>query len=187
MGTPDKTISVIIPNFNGREYIHALLAALYGQTRPPDEILVVDDASTDDSISVISSFDDTRSIINLIRNETNMGVCASVNTGIQYSSSGYIFLSAVDHLIAPTALEDLEDALKRHPVAGLSFGQTGWYALEAIQRHPYVVSGRYPFPNGNKSVEVYFNRFYDTSIEHYYSPEEICQLFKREFNHIQPY
>jgi glycosyltransferase involved in cell wall biosynthesis len=52
------TLSVLVPGYNHAHYIGVALAAFADQTRAPDEIPVLDDASTDDSLAVSESFQD---------------------------------------------------------------------------------------------------------------------------------
>ncbi|WP_439614677.1 glycosyltransferase family 2 protein, partial [Reyranella sp.] len=53
---PARTISVILPNRNHAHYLPRALGALARQSRPADEVIVIDDASSDDSIAVVESW-----------------------------------------------------------------------------------------------------------------------------------
>ena len=50
-------ISVIIPNYNHAPFLEERIRSILAQTRRPDEIIFLDDASTDDSLAVVSAFD----------------------------------------------------------------------------------------------------------------------------------
>lgn len=84
-------VSIIIPNYNGEKYIANCLDSLKDQSFDDlgnSEIIVVDDCSTDSSISIIKKFKDVK----LIQNLVNSGFARSVNQGIRTSSGQYCLL-----------------------------------------------------------------------------------------------
>jgi len=74
-------VTAVVPHWNRRDLLQTLLANLGEQTRPFDEVIVVDNGSTDDSVSVAE-----RSGARIVRLERNLGFAAAVNRGIQASS-----------------------------------------------------------------------------------------------------
>jgi glycosyltransferase involved in cell wall biosynthesis len=87
-------ISVIIPSFNHGKYIVKALESVIQQSHPVDEILVVDDASTDDTCQIIK---DKFPNVRLLINKTNQGPSYSRNYGIESSTGDFItFLDADD-------------------------------------------------------------------------------------------
>ncbi len=84
-----ETISVIIPTYNGIGYIADCLDSLRKQLRKPDEIIVVDDGSTDGGASMV---DERYSEVDCIRLESNRGFAAAVNVGIRRATGTYIAL-----------------------------------------------------------------------------------------------
>jgi len=87
------TISVVIPAYNAAEYIGRAIDSVLAQTRRPDEIIVVDDGSTDDTASIVETYG---SQVRLIRQE-NTGVSAARNTGIDAATGEWIaFLDGDD-------------------------------------------------------------------------------------------
>ncbi len=74
--------SVVIPNYNGIEYIEACLRAMRSQSLPPDRVIVVDNGSTDGSAELVrEQFPE----VELVCLGTNTGFCGAVNTGIRMS------------------------------------------------------------------------------------------------------
>ena len=79
--TSRPTLSVVLPNYNHGDVIARALEALLHQERRPDEIVVVDDASTDDSRDVIARFAARSASIRVLVNEQNQGVIAALIRG----------------------------------------------------------------------------------------------------------
>ncbi|TVM04110.1 MAG: glycosyltransferase family 2 protein [Candidatus Brocadia sp. WS118] len=108
-------ISVIIPNFNGRPFLEACLHSLSRQTYAHFETLLVDDASTDESLSfVLAHYPGTR-IISL---KKNVGFASAVNEGIQQAKGQYIALLNNDTEVDENWLMELHHALESHREAG---------------------------------------------------------------------
>ena len=80
-------VSVIIPNWNRAGLLDAALACLRRQTRPADEILVVDNGSGDESIDVA-----VRAGVRVIELRENSGFCRAVNEGIRAASGDWIVI-----------------------------------------------------------------------------------------------
>ena len=95
MSASGDRISAIIPAFNRRSEILRAIASCLGQTRPPDEILVIDDASTDGTADAVRALQDSRII--LLRHARNRGAAAARNTGIEAATGEWIaFLDSDD-------------------------------------------------------------------------------------------
>jgi len=94
MTRKDTSIAVVMPNYNHGEALQSSLKAIVSQTSPPDEIIIVDDGSTDHSVSVIEQFAEEHDNIRLIGNPENRGVQRSVLRGLQASTSEYIILAS---------------------------------------------------------------------------------------------
>ena len=111
------TIAAILPVFNGERYVRQAVESVLGQTRPPEEILVVDDGSTDGTAGILASFGDR---IRAIRTE-NRGVASARNAGARAARSTYAaFLDADDAWEAEAIAIDA-DAARRNPEAVLFF------------------------------------------------------------------
>jgi glycosyltransferase involved in cell wall biosynthesis len=83
-------VSLIIPNFNNAKFIGQCLESALKQTRPFDEIIVVDDASTDDSVAIIEQIRGTAKHLRLITLSRREGVSAARNRAIQAAASPFI-------------------------------------------------------------------------------------------------
>ncbi|MBT9142010.1 MAG: putative glycosyltransferase EpsJ [Dehalococcoidia bacterium] len=130
MGEP--TLSIIMPNYNHAHFVGEALEAILAQSFRPLEVIVVDDGSTDNSISVIDQFAKRDPIVRLLKNDKNMGVEFSVNRGLEHSSGSYLYFPAADDRVMLGFFEKSMKLLAEYPQAGLSFsesailcGQTG--------------------------------------------------------------
>jgi glycosyltransferase involved in cell wall biosynthesis len=116
---PLPSISVIIPNYNHAHRLPQSFEALLGQSVKPDEIIVVDDASTDNSVEVISEFAKKDPSFKLIRNEKNLGAQRSSLKGLEYATSDYIIFNGADDYLLPGFFEKTLTLLSKHPEAGV--------------------------------------------------------------------
>lgn len=109
-------ISAVVCNYNGREHLPPCLAALRAQTRALDEVLVVDNASTDGSRDVAAREMPQARIVALERND---GPCPARNRGLELARNGWVLLVDNDAVLAPDVLEKLERAALARPDAAL--------------------------------------------------------------------
>lgn len=96
-------VSVIIPAFNAAGWLPSAVASVLAQTRPADELVIVDDGSTDSTAAVARSFG---GITRLVSRE-NGGLAAARNTGAAATSGDWLLFLDADDTLVPTALESL--------------------------------------------------------------------------------
>ena len=104
------TVSVIIPTYNRAGRISRSIDSVLGQTLEDLELLVVDDASDDDTEAVVTAYDDDR--VTYIRHETNRGGSAARNTGIDRATGRYVAFLDSDDEFYPTKLERQVETLE---------------------------------------------------------------------------
>jgi GT2 family glycosyltransferase len=108
-------ISVIIPNYNGSRFLKACLSSLKEQTYTDFEIILVDDASNDDSLPFVQTcYPDTR----IIALKKNVGFASAVNEGIRQANGQYIALLNNDTETDKNWLMELNRALESHEDVG---------------------------------------------------------------------
>ena len=100
-------ISVVIPAYNAAHFLPRCLESVYAQTLQPDEVIVVDDGSTDNTAAVATELGAK------VVSRPNGGLSAARNTGIQNASSEWIALLDADDMWAPEKLE--RQATRVHP------------------------------------------------------------------------
>jgi glycosyltransferase involved in cell wall biosynthesis len=117
-----SSISVVIPNYNHGEYIGAQLDALTAQSVLPLEVIVVEDASTDDSARILEEYARLHPLVRLIRHDRNQGVNAALTTGLEACRGELYYAGAADDLVEPGFIESIDRMTERFPQAGIYFG-----------------------------------------------------------------
>ena len=112
----EPTISVVIPLYNKQLEIGAAVRSALAQTRPPQEIIVVDDGSTDGGAEVVRAIGSP--LVRLVR-QSNAGVCAARNRGIAESTGEYIALLDADDTWEPGFLEEIAAMIAEFPGCGV--------------------------------------------------------------------
>lgn len=102
--------SVIIPTYNRATFIGKAISSVLSQSFADFELIIVDDASTDNTAEIVHSFEDSRIIY--IKNETNLERCRSRNKGISVAKGQYICFLDSDDYHLPTHLQVLHNAIK---------------------------------------------------------------------------
>lgn len=93
------TVSVIMPVYNGEQYLKDAIDSVLSQTFNDFELLIIDDASKDNSVKIVKQYSDKR--IKLFINETNQGVALTLNKGIELSVGRYIARMDCDDISEP--------------------------------------------------------------------------------------
>jgi glycosyltransferase involved in cell wall biosynthesis len=136
------TCSVIIPCYNGAMFLPATIASLSGQTSLPEEIIVVDDGSTDASAEIASRIGPP---LRLIR-QTNQGESVARNVGLRAACGEYVLFLDADDLLAPEAIERLSAAVSRAPEAVAVMGAVHFTddPDAPLERHTPQMNGFFP-------------------------------------------
>jgi Glycosyl transferase family 2 len=110
-------VTVLLAVHNGEPYIGEAVGSVLEQTFTSFELLVVDDASTDDTIGIVERFGDAR--IRILRNERNLGQVPSLNRGLADARGEYVARIDADDACLPTRLERQVEILDAEPRVGL--------------------------------------------------------------------
>jgi len=124
------SLSVIVPNYNHARTLPVCLRALLAQSAPALEVIVIDDASTDDSVAVIEGFARQHPAIRFIRHEANRGVVAGMNHGLDLARGDFVLFAAADDEVLPGLFEKSLRLLAAHPGAGLCCAIGDWRQAE---------------------------------------------------------
>jgi glycosyltransferase involved in cell wall biosynthesis len=131
------TLSVVLPNYNHAKLIGRALAALLGQERAADEIIVIDDGSTDDSVAVVERIVATAPAIRLLRNPNNMGVIPTLQRGFEAARGKYVYFAASDDWIMPGFFALALRRLEADPDVGLFCGEA--MLIDGGSNRPFAV------------------------------------------------
>ncbi len=117
-------VSVVIPAYNGAAFLGESLRSVCTQTLPPAEVIVVDDASTDDTPALVTDFAQTSTVpVRLIRLETNSGGPARpLNVGVAEARGEFVAVQDQDDVFAPNKLRVQAAALAADPELTFVFG-----------------------------------------------------------------
>ena len=113
------TLTVAIPNYNHGHFLPGCLNSVLCQEMIPDEILIIDDASTDDSVDIIKSYQNSNINLRLVCNIKNEGVISVINKCLQLATGKYILILSADDFLLPRFLSQSLNLLNTFPHAGL--------------------------------------------------------------------
>lgn len=121
-GKRTPLVSVIMPSYNGGRFIGEAIESIINQTYENWELIIVEDASTDDSLKVIRAYKDKR--IKLFCNDINEGIAESTNRGIKESAGKYIALLDDDDIAEKDRLSLQVDYMEEHAGIDVLGGRT---------------------------------------------------------------
>jgi len=111
------TVGIVIPTYNHARYLAAAIESVLAQTRPADEVIVVDDGSEDEPGLVVARFAGVR-----FSRRDNGGLSAARNTGLEASSADRIIFLDADDVLHPRAIEQGLAAFAAAPDAVFAYG-----------------------------------------------------------------
>lgn len=114
-----KTLTVIMTSYNYAHYLPTSLEAVLNQTFSPLEIIIIDDASSDNSVEIIKSYQKKSPLLHLHQNPQNLGVIATANRAIELAKGDYFVICAADDEILPTFFEKSMLLLEKYPQASI--------------------------------------------------------------------
>ena len=151
------TVSVLIAAYNAGTFLHRAVRSALAQSRPPLEVLIVDDASTDDSLAVANAMAAEDSRIRVLTLQVNSGPAAARNVGLSVAKGDWIAILDADDAYMPSRLERLSSACAGKSVdivldnflffdhareASTSTALTASDAIEPINLHEFVAHAR---------------------------------------------
>jgi len=114
---PRPLVSIVVVTWNSAPFIERCLSALRAQTYQPVEIIIIDNASSDDSVAICR-----RLGFDVIRNDSNRGFSAAVNQAIAQAKGEFVLLCNPDAFLDPRYVEELVEAMNARPDAGSATG-----------------------------------------------------------------
>jgi glycosyltransferase involved in cell wall biosynthesis len=119
------TLGIYIPAYNAAPFLDRSVGSVLNQTRQDFEVLILDDASTDDTPSVVQKYlSDPR--VRYVRHEKNMGMSPNWNTGLELLTNPFIAKLDADDWIEPTYVETMLPKLENDPSVGYALCDVRW-------------------------------------------------------------
>ena len=156
--------------YNGEEFIIDQVESILDELTENDELVIVDDYSTDNSYNFIKNISDSR--INLTKNSQNLGINRTFQNAIKASSGDYIFLSDQDDIWIKGRVKTMIHALKKSN------------ALLLVSNYKTLVNNKENFrkskikEGGSKNILTNLNRIFFRNSGSYLG---CVMLFKKEF------
>jgi glycosyltransferase involved in cell wall biosynthesis len=133
MSKHDELISIVIPCYNAEKCVGEAIESALNQTYEPTEIIVIDDGSTDESLSVIRSFDEQV----IWRTGENKGACHARNVGLALAQGEYVQFLDADDLLLPKKIEHQMQIIRNYETLPDLIAAD--YEKEALHESTHVV------------------------------------------------
>ena len=111
----EKRISVVLPTYNGEKVIKKSIESVLSQTYSNWELIIINDGSTDNTLKVIESYEQSDPRIQVINNSTNQKLPRSLNIGFSHATGELLTWTSDDNSYHPDAFEILVNALNDNP------------------------------------------------------------------------
>ena len=152
----DDRVSVVIPCYNGAKYIEDALQSVFAQTVLPREIILVDDASTDETTSQVRKLSVTSPVpLRLIMLSTNSGGPAHpLNVGVKAAETEFIAILDQDDSFMRTKLEDQLKAFSIEPSLVVTFGKCAAIAPFGMDHNPALLRDLARLPGRHDNFQL---------------------------------
>lgn len=114
---PEKKVSVVLPVYNGADYISYSINSIIAQTYQNWELIIVNDCSTDDTLAICNEFAKEDNRIKIYSNEINMKLPNSLNVGFDVATGDYYTWTSDDNMYKPNAFEVMINVFQNNPDA----------------------------------------------------------------------
>ena len=143
------TMTVIVPNWNCAPWLEEAIDSLVGQSSPPEQIIVIDDGSTDNSVALLQEMAARYPQITVLQAQRG-GVSAARMLGLEIATGDFIYFMDADDFIGKTLFADFRRTKAQHPEMELfCFGAKMFTDLPVAQRqyqlfHQRRIQGAFP-------------------------------------------
>jgi glycosyltransferase involved in cell wall biosynthesis len=132
----NPSFGIIMTNYNDAKYLKVSLPAIFNQQRQLDELVIVDDGSTDDSVEIIESYQKQYGFIKLLRNEHNLGVIPSINRALNASTCDYVNWAASDDKILPEFVSVSAKLMEKYPHSAICASELATFKEDSDELRP---------------------------------------------------
>lgn len=168
-------LSIIVPVYNVEEHLEACIKSFIGETTSDDEVILVEDRSTDGSATLCAILAAQHDNIRIIRHEINKGLSEARNSGIKAASGTYITFVDSDDYLAPGTLAENMKTLTGNPSIDI---------LEYPVSVHHLSKRNYRYTPGNNTTETHADWLHRKGYQHSYACNKI---FRRELWEDTPF
>ena len=111
----EKKISIVLPVYNGSEYLAESIESVLAQTYANWELIVVNDCSTDNTLAIASDFANKDARIKVFSNKENLKLPNTLNAGFEHATGEYYTWTSDDNKYKPDALRVMVECLEKNP------------------------------------------------------------------------
>jgi glycosyltransferase involved in cell wall biosynthesis len=147
-------VSIILPNFNHEKFLDDRLSSILNQSLVNFELIILDDASTDNSLKVIEKYLDDPRVKHVLKNEKNSGsTFIQWKKGLDLAQGDYIWIAESDDIAHSTFLEVLINTLDAHRNTGIAFCPSKWIDEDSQYIHTPSHEEGEDYWGGNALIE----------------------------------
>jgi len=176
-------VSVILPVYNAETYVSDTIQSILNQSFQNFELIIINDCSTDNSLSVIQKFQDPRIII--INNERNLKLIKTLNRGIQHAKGKYIARCDADDIFDKNRFEKQVHFLEKNPEIGV-LGTDAWI----IDQNNFILKTTYNFPSQPIELDIRLKNaspFFHPSVMFRKNLVNFTGPYSEDFLHVEDY
>lgn len=157
---PAPLVSVVIPSYNHETYVAQALDSVLNDPYPNKEIVIIDDGSSDSTLSVIKSWQSKYKddIDTHVLSQSNKGVCITTNKGIRLAKGAFIVLLASDDYLLPGSIQMRVDYLLDNPNILCAIGDAIVVDEDSKQTHKSAIQD-----------------FFGADTSHYKTPQSLAR------------
>lgn len=171
------TIACIIASYNYGDYLIEAIDSVLSQTLLPDEIVITDDCSDDDTQLIAEGYvKKYPKLITYNRNETNLGIVKNFNTAIALTTSDFVFFLGADNRLVSNYIERTYTVLNSNPKMGIAYTDYAFFGSRSRMKYEKIAN--------NLKAGIIDDYYYQISFPEYDTPEELkTAINQRNFIH----
>lgn len=174
----NPAISIVVPAYNKEPYIKQCMDSLINQTLKNIEIIVVDDASTDNTLQILRDYEKKDSRVKIIAKALNGGLHMARKTAVKATSGDYVLFVDADDEIELKTCEVLYLYVSSHPADILHFGVSIHPEGKSDEDFAYSYDQMYAQTNGDQSGDNIIKSSFSSDFPHWMPWNVITALFK---------
>lgn len=174
----NPAISIVVPAYNKEPYIKQCMDSLINQTLKNIEIIVVDDASTDNTLQILRDYEKKDSRVKIIAKALNGGLHMARKTAVKATSGDYVLFVDADDEIELKTCEVLYSYVSSHPADILHFGVSIHPEGKSDEDFAYSYDQMYAQTNGDQSGDNIIKSSFSSDFPNWMPWNVITALFK---------